>query len=957
MKRIPILFFVFAFFFTTAHAWTGPTGTPPANNAGAPITTGFTGQTKQGGLHLGAGQFDGVKANGTVDLSAWLENGLLVVGVPDPTFLVSQKQTNSNLRAVVQGDILANKICFGDATTANCYNSFDGGVWGGSAGDTGTPQRLLKWNDGGLAAIDSDISNPSGSIRLGSDATSFLTANSSYAPLVSVRKTSTGLDTDVRKAAFFASSDAKISPFLVQVGTSGATATSSIAVAPNGNVGLGLSLPSAQLHVQGNALVSGSLGIGTTNPAAKVDVSGGNVRANGALMGIHPTYTSYTAWWKDGSDYSLLTNGTHTFLNAPVAAGNIYLRTANAEKVFIEGSSGDVGIGNTNPTAKLDVTGSIKATGGNVTALKSGTVGGDVTGTRLCIGTDCRATWPSGDTYTAGTGIVINGSDQISIASGYQLPQFHNTNCPAGKVLKMTASGVTGNWTCDTDATGTYTAAVNGGLSLSGTAFSVADSGVTTARIANDAITSAKIDDGVIMNEDIASNAAIALSKLNIVGTGNSSNFLRGDGTWAAPTATVIHDTTLTGSGTSASNLAIAAAFKLPTGCAATRIPKWNGSIWDCAVDETGFSGVTLASNSGLTGNGTSGNGLAVSAVTGAMITDATIADADIASNAAIAASKIAGYPNDSSRYLRGDGTWAVVSGSGDITGVIAGTGLTGGGTSGTVTISADTAYLQRRVSASCGAGSSIRVIAADGTVTCETDDVGTGGITSESDPKVGTSLSTGNVALWNGTTLANSRIREGSTGLGISEGGTIADSGGDFLWVTSAGKMNTFKSYNTASYNGLFSSVGIDAVGKSIGLVARPTNNTTDQYGIGVYAYGGTAAGYDFYGAGPRSLFQGTVTVNGTLGVNQKITSAATVSGDSATTVTTKGYVDGKVDSVISAIDSPQGTWCGVVTYNNFGGIGTTQKACKGIIPYSSCPAGYTWIQPTQNLATCMKD
>lgn len=64
-------------------------------------------------------------------------------------------------------------------------------------------------------------------------------------------------------------------------------------------------------------------------------------------------------------------------------------------------------------------------------------------------------------------------------------------------------------------------------------------------------------------------------------------------------------------------------------------------------------------------------------------------------------------------------------SGSGDIEGVTAGTGLTGGGTSGNVTLNANTTYLQRRVNETCAAGSSIRVINDDGTVTCETDSVG----------------------------------------------------------------------------------------------------------------------------------------------------------------------------------------------------------------------------------------
>jgi len=73
--------------------------------------------------------------------------------------------------------------------------------------------------------------------------------------------------------------------------------------------------------------------------------------------------------------------------------------------------------------------------------------------------------------------------------------------------------------------------------------------------------------------------------------------------------------------------------------------------------------------------------------------------------------------------------TWPA---GGDITAVNAGTGLTGGGPEGDVTLSANTTYLQRRVSGTCGAGSSIRVINADGTVTCEIDDGG--GVTACSD-------------------------------------------------------------------------------------------------------------------------------------------------------------------------------------------------------------------------------
>lgn len=96
-------------------------------------------------------------------------------------------------------------------------------------------------------------------------------------------------------------------------------------------------------------------------------------------------------------------------------------------------SGGNVGIGNTNPTEKLEVDGNIKAT-------------------QVCIGADCRSAWPGSGgggtvtSITAGTGLsggTITGTGTVSIANGgVDTTQLADN---AVTTVKIADGNVTGN--------------------------------------------------------------------------------------------------------------------------------------------------------------------------------------------------------------------------------------------------------------------------------------------------------------------------------------------------------------------------------------------------------------------------------------------------------------------------------------------------------------------------------
>jgi len=154
----------------------------------------------------------------------------------------------------------------------------------------------------------------------------------------------------------------------------------------------------------------------------------------------------------------------------------------------------------------------------------------------------------------------------------------------------------------------------------------------------------------------------------------------------------------------------------------------------DGTDDNSGGTVTNIATGAGLTGGPITGSGSIAIAPGG-------IGAAQI--NAAQVQSRISGScaPGMFVRLVNQDGTVVCdPAGAGSITGVTAGTGLAGGGTSGSVTVSIaaagvgateiNPAQVQSRVSGNCTVGQYVRAVNQDGTVTCVVDTNSGGSVT-----------------------------------------------------------------------------------------------------------------------------------------------------------------------------------------------------------------------------------
>ncbi len=193
---------------------------------------------------------------------------------------------------------------------------------------------------------------------------------------------------------------------------------------------------------------------------------------------------------------------------------------------------------------------------------------------------------------------------------------------------------------------------------------------------------------------------------------------------------------------------------------------------------------------------------------------------------------------------------------------VLAGTGMSASSSSSGVTLAADTTYLQRRVSGSCGAGTAISSINSDGTVSC--NNTGTGDITAVI---AGAGLTGGGISgdvtvgIADGGVTTMKLANESVTVQKLVDDSVTSDKISNELrrgWITS----NHTWTYNSSDAPTFTFTISGDKTGEySPGMRVKLTQSTEKYFIITAVAYSSPNTTITVYGGTDYALANATIS------------------------------------------------------------------------------------------------
>jgi len=172
-----------------------------------------------------------------------------------------------------------------------------------------------------------------------------------------------------------------------------------------------------------------NVGIGATDPTSKLDIRGGHLNLTDSTAFSNPGSWGTTIFM-DNSVHSRIfiqerSTTTQVYLSAHTggvasvgtnSAHDFKIVTGNTTRIFMQHSTGNVGINTTTPGYKLDVNGSFNATSINVNGLPVGTVYREVSTLASPLLEDVAITIPNSKSYVIGSNkllVFVNGDLQF----------------------------------------------------------------------------------------------------------------------------------------------------------------------------------------------------------------------------------------------------------------------------------------------------------------------------------------------------------------------------------------------------------------------------------------------------------------------------------------------------------------------------------------------------------------